>query len=364
MIKNIGLALSGGGVRATVFHLGLLKYLAERDLFGQVKYISTVSGGSLCMGLIQSESKVWPSSDYFLEEIIPRIRSTLTTYCLQTDLIDSTFASFGLINRSNLLAKILERNWGISGNITEMYRNPRWVINGTCIETGKNWRFMHKRMGDYLAQYTIDPCFSLSKALAASASVPGVIGPLVIDSKNFSWSKYVNEDEYVKCQTPLKKYHIWDGGVYENLGLEALFDGFKIKRKEVDFLIVSDASAPLNIVEKKFFSFLGNSIRRLVDITTDQERALRSRALINFFKSEFSKNGKCTGVLVKIGNTVDYINSHSRKNVKFSSKVFDKKTVTTLYNLPTTLKKLTEEEFNSLIKHGWETAKATIEGYT
>lgn len=42
---NIGIALSGGGYRATVFHLGVLARLSEDNLLDQISFISTVSGG-------------------------------------------------------------------------------------------------------------------------------------------------------------------------------------------------------------------------------------------------------------------------------------------------------------------------------
>jgi NTE family protein len=44
---QIGLALSGGGIRAAVFHLGVLRRLAEQEFLENVSQISTVSGGSL-----------------------------------------------------------------------------------------------------------------------------------------------------------------------------------------------------------------------------------------------------------------------------------------------------------------------------
>lgn len=44
---RIGLALSGGGFRATLFHLGLLRYLRQAGLLTHVKYITSVSGGSI-----------------------------------------------------------------------------------------------------------------------------------------------------------------------------------------------------------------------------------------------------------------------------------------------------------------------------
>src|SRR5262245_52768047 len=41
----VGLAFSGGGIRSAIFSLGLAQALAEKKLFPQVDYLSTVSGG-------------------------------------------------------------------------------------------------------------------------------------------------------------------------------------------------------------------------------------------------------------------------------------------------------------------------------
>ena len=46
-LHNIGIALSGGGIRATIFHLGVLKWVAEKGLLEEVKRVSSVSGASL-----------------------------------------------------------------------------------------------------------------------------------------------------------------------------------------------------------------------------------------------------------------------------------------------------------------------------
>lgn len=45
--KKLGLALAGGGFRAALFHLGVLKRMAELDLLRRVEVLSTVSGGSI-----------------------------------------------------------------------------------------------------------------------------------------------------------------------------------------------------------------------------------------------------------------------------------------------------------------------------
>ena len=45
--RKIGLSLSGGGYRATAFHLGTLNKLQEMGILEVVDVISTISGGSI-----------------------------------------------------------------------------------------------------------------------------------------------------------------------------------------------------------------------------------------------------------------------------------------------------------------------------
>jgi len=94
----------------------------------------------------------------------------------------------------------------------------------------------------------------------------------------------------------VKYIHLWNGGVYDNLGVEALFkpSGKKF-RDEYDFLIVSDASKGTK-VEKP--SLLHRRALRLVNIATDQVRSLRARSIVNHFIEQPN-----SGVYLKIGNT-------------------------------------------------------------
>ena len=72
--RRIALALSGGGVRAAAFHLGVLRFLAGHQLMEKVTYISTVSGGSLLAGMVFSQNDYrWPTSQEFQERVHPSI---------------------------------------------------------------------------------------------------------------------------------------------------------------------------------------------------------------------------------------------------------------------------------------------------
>ena len=47
LLGKVGLALSGGGFRASLFHIGFLARLAELDMLRHVEVLSCVSGGSI-----------------------------------------------------------------------------------------------------------------------------------------------------------------------------------------------------------------------------------------------------------------------------------------------------------------------------
>lgn len=46
-MKHFGLALSGGGFRATLFHLGGLRFLHDANLLRRISHVTSVSGGSI-----------------------------------------------------------------------------------------------------------------------------------------------------------------------------------------------------------------------------------------------------------------------------------------------------------------------------
>ena len=52
---KFALALSGGGYRATLFHLGSLRRLNEIGWINRIQRMTAVSGGSLLVGFILSQ---------------------------------------------------------------------------------------------------------------------------------------------------------------------------------------------------------------------------------------------------------------------------------------------------------------------
>lgn len=356
---KIAIAFSGGGVRATVFHLGVLARLARQDLLSKVQIVSSVSGGSLAAGLVfASTGNRWPSSAEYLREVVPNIHRLLTTrnlqwmYAFKSLMFPWRLAS----GRAAVLGDELERQWGIAGKLADLPIAPRWIINATCYQTGKNWRFQRDVMGDYQTKYINNPDFRLSHALAASAAVPGLIGPLIVKARHYQWGEYI-DNTWQPLQPKYRRLHLWDGGVYDNLGVESLFKPGEGLRDGTDFLIVCDASRPLSRDTRTSAwrpGYLDASMR-LVDVATDQVRSLRARMLMEFFKQHPG-----TGAYLRIGLNTN--RAYARNQIAHKPSLTDDE-VNQVSQLETTLRRISESEFSLLFRHGYEVANAMLTTY-
>lgn len=354
---RIAIALSGGGVRAVVFHLGVLSRLAAASLLEHVTFVSTVSGGSIAAGLTFALSgNKWPSSETYGTEIAPKARRLLTESSLQGAYVRRSITRPWKLwsGGSAILAERIEAMFGVQGTLTDLPEKPRWIINATTYETGKNWRFMPQRMGDYVLGYVINPEFPIAASVAASAAYPGLIGPLRLDTKRFEWSNYEGE-ELVVTGKPPKRIHLWDGGTYDNLGIEALFKQGREQRYRdgFDFLIVSDASRVLPEASRA----PQQRPRRLIEIPMDQVRSLRSRSLVDHFEREPG-----SGIYLRIGRSTSFILAAANKTSDLNDSL-DDRVVAALGALPTHLKRLKPTEFDNLHRHGWEVADSTAQAY-
>jgi NTE family protein len=368
---KLGLALSGGGVRAAVFHLGVLRRLAEDDLLEAVTHVSTVSGGTLVTAaLIANAGMRWPSSEQYRSESYPSLRSLLS----RVDLFSPKALGWkGLLrfnmrlfrSRAAVLADLLEERWGIRGKVRELPELPLWRINTTCVETGKNWRFSRREMGDWQFGRHYDPPFRLADAAAASAAVPYAIGALRFDLPPQGWYKNdpATRKPLERRDPPRQAVHLWDGGAYENMGLEAMFKPGQALIG-CDYLICSDASGPLG---QSGPGPLGALIKghlwspRLFDVSSDQIRALRSRMLMREIES-----GTVRGALVRMGNSVRDIDLRAgrhRAQSDYDTFQADQEAALALLH-PTDLKAPSPDLFDRIARHGFEVADATLTAYS
>jgi NTE family protein len=376
---KISLALSGGGFRATVFHLGVLARLARQNRLEDVILLSTVSGGSLCAGLVFSLNQLqWPGSQTFLTQVEPQARQLLTTFNLQGSLLSRVFGTFWTVleTRADDLSALMQKYWKISASLKDLPRTPRWMINATCYETGKNWRFERFRMGDYLYGYTNDIDLPLTDAMAASAGFPGLIGALEVKAAGRKWYKYqskadpalkiADQDEEQRwsresIEPHFPSAHLWDGGVYDNHGLEGIHDFRTGWSKRFGFLIVSDAAGRGG--EEKYRTGIPALMRLSTGIMMNQVRSLRTRAIIERLANHA---GDDQGVFLQTGNSCKYIIESARHFdwlPQFCEGALPESEVEKAAAMGTVIRNLTAEEYERLYHHGYEVADATLCAY-
>jgi len=283
LVGKMGLALSGGGFRASLYHLGVLARLAESDLLRHVEVLSTVSGGSMVgaayylrlRDLLQATRELKPS-DYvdLVKKLIEDFRKGT-----ESNLRNSLFTSFRCCHAilsgddraySECVSQAIFRSLysrtiaedpqmsalaivpeGRDSDFHPRYHNvdraakvPAIVINATTLNTGHSWQFTTTSMGEspfaivagadplprlrrsyYVDQLgTVVRPVTISQAVAASACVPGVFAPLTFPALYEGY-----------------EVRLVDGGVYDNQGVLALL------QEDCNILIVSDASGQLGL---------------------------------------------------------------------------------------------------------------------
>lgn len=363
---KIGLALSGGGIRAMAFHCGVLRWLAETERLERVIHVSSVSGGTLIAGLVLAPNGwTWPTSRQYLDEVEPRLKLQLTRknvalIGLLLLLLPRNWRY--LLSRANVLSQAIERCWGIRQRLSDLPQMPVWSINGTTAETGRRFRFKLDQCGDYELGYADAARFKLADALAVSAALPGAIGPLAIVTSQYQWRKRPHWDSPPGSERPMglpyKRLHVYDGGLYDNLALEPLMDpGTQCLKNDIQYLVCSDAGAPLERVTHGI-SLSPFRALRILDITRDQARALRVRPLANFLK----KNPHA-GTYAQIGaNPVERIRRFEEHNSSIAADLLKRnwlsvEEITRAAEHRTTLYPLTEQQFDRLERHGYESVQ-------
>lgn len=346
---KIGLALSGGGMRAVIFHLGVLKYLAERKLLENVEYISTVSGGSICVALMYTNNNMrWVSSEEYLMRVLPTIRRILLKDDIEMKLIVKSISDIFHIfdTKSKKLAKTMKIFWGIDGKLSELPLKPRWDINAVTYESGKRFFFSKEKCGDMTLGYFYGENIELSEAVSASAGFPILIGMYELKREKYIW--YDKECER-KREQPKGKLHLWDGGVYDNLGVEPIFNSILNEEEKLNFYIVSDAGASNDKFVPYRKSIFGRTkaIKRLLDISMEQVDSLNSK----FYKQYIQE--RKNGLYVRIGTDIKNIKLYNRHNKIIN--VENSMVCKWAESYPTNLRKPSEEEFDKLLQHGYET---------
>jgi predicted acylesterase/phospholipase RssA len=278
--KTVGLAASGGGFRASLFHLGVLKRLDELHILDKVNYISGVSGGAVIAGLYVF-LKRGMGKDFRFEELEsrlfkgvkenPRTRWLLLTLLLRFSLrllplsvwspferwLRRTFA-FDNFFRDRFFGTTMLGHLDPAKRPEGCPEFPRLILNTTGLEIGQDFFLTPDYMGPQeLAALGLRPApsrtdparFPLAQAVGASACVPAIFPPYTI-----SVTPNPVDDETARTGVKLRQAHLVDGGVYDNQGfrlflhepLDPYISKPEGRRRKVDYVIASDASKTLS----------------------------------------------------------------------------------------------------------------------
>jgi NTE family protein len=281
------LALSGGGFRATLFHLGALRRLNELGLISSTATITSVSGGSIMAASLADAIMTSPPVPgqplANFESVVDKIHK-LTSYNLR---------------RTILLKKLEPANWGhslpelvskelethvTSKTLPSLPDTPRFVFVATDVVFGVDWIYSKDKAGDYEAGYKeagLDS-IKIAYATAASACFPPVFAPLdpLVKGSELKGGLAVGKD----ADTCRDRIRLSDGGVYDNMGLEPIW-------KNAETLLVSDAGGLFEYAPDRGTI---SDIKRYPDIMGNQARALRKRWLISSFLGGLGPGGRAS----------------------------------------------------------------------
>ncbi len=285
--ETIGLALSGSGLRASLFHVGLLAHLAELDLLRRVDVISATGGGALVGALYHLHLKRLLDAEGDIEsgrllQLVAALEQDVLR-AAQSDLRNQLFANpFANLKRlstayssATRLGYLLDHQvfrlaWKGDTNLPIEMRDlaiqprgdrefdpaidnrkryckaPLLIINATNLATGRPWRFDAKRMGEPAAPPALRRLsravtlgqsayerlpnahmrMPLGQAVAASMAAPGLLEPLYLP-------RLYPDPEHRSAPMDVR---LGDGRLSDPLGAEALLD------HGCDRLILAEAS--------------------------------------------------------------------------------------------------------------------------
>jgi len=355
--ERTALCLSGGGFRASLFHLGVCRCLHQNGLLSGIDTISGVSGGSIFAGFLARQmmhygwSSLGQIEDY--ERQIAEPFHLLVTRDLRTLPVLMHFAWNWLTPRWRVrhLVSVLTGQLGDHA-LLDIPAHPKFVFNATDVLFGVNWEFGRDRVGDWQAGYTPPPKdLKLAFAVAASACFPPVFGPmrLPFDPRRLKGGDYRKPDR----DRLLRRLALTDGGVYDNLGLEPVW-------RRHGGVIVSDAGAPF------CFEVSRTPVLRHLRYTSLFSRgvlALRKRWLMSLISARprcgLQDREGC--VMTRRPGTLHcghYVGMSSRRRsgTGYSERVVEQR----INRIRTDLDRFTEAEIAVLENHGYLIAHARL----
>jgi predicted acylesterase/phospholipase RssA len=343
--EGIGLALSGGGFRAALFHLGVIRCLYDHNLLKQVRVITSVSGGSvLAAHLALNWHRYTGTPEEFANaanEVIQFTRLDVRGRIVRRWLCGTLL----ILPR---LLKLLTFNSLLEKNYAELYKNatlrdlkrpstpagptPDFHILATSLTTGELCKFTRSGFTtvdrDGAERLTAIHSLPLSKAVAASSAFPPLFPPVEISRQLLG----ANARHFDKTQ------YLCDGGIHDNLGLEEL--------RRITL------AAPLNLAKKLLVSDAGGNF---------------DWAIGNRFSSIVPRNVRATEILMnRVSRLVKSLHSglasqHAHMPIgrvlpTNTAHAMSPEIQRSVPNIRTDMDSFTSQEIEALQRHGYAVA--------
>jgi NTE family protein len=178
---------------------------------------------------------------------------------------------------SQEVAKSYDSNLFKGTTLQNIPDSPLFVFCSTNLQTGVLWRFTKSYAGDYVIGYLDKPAIPLAQAVAASSAFPPVLSPFILKPPAGSFKDWPDGPHVPAADLPGYRSQaiLSDGGIYDNHGIEPIF-------KSLLTNLVSDGGAPFERTATLHTDW-ARQLKRVLDVTDNQVRALRRRDLIGSF---------------------------------------------------------------------------------
>jgi NTE family protein len=264
---GIGLCLSGGGYRATLFHVGAARRLWELGILQQVRTISSVSGGSIFAAKLAAvampDDKKPGLEIHDFDKQVAKPAREVTRHSVRTLPFILTLPFNWLLPgpRARMFRWLLGRRLP-KEQISALPESPRFAICATDLTHGVNWVFSRDQAGSYSSNDRNEVGrHSIAGAVAASACFPPFFGPVPVGSR-LAGSPRVT---------------LSDGGVYDNMGLEPVWSSHAN-------MLVSDAGAPF---QRRSYKTPWGRLMRYSFVLQKQSHSLRLRMLHDGLRGDY-----------------------------------------------------------------------------
>jgi predicted acylesterase/phospholipase RssA len=263
---KLGLALSGGGFRATLFHLGMIRFLRDAELLQKVELIVSVSGGSILAAHLALNWDRYVGSKKEFDAAAAQIIDFV-----QLDVRNRIMRRLPLLYPLRVLEHLIRRGdsrrFISSGILERLY--DKHLYAGKCVNDLPNCPELHilatnvsegclcsfSRHGLLMKIRGSKPALlparltRVSLAVAASSAFPGFFPPVRMSA-----------DEVGLQTGEFPTQSFTDGGVFDNLGVRA-FDLLHESAPPVNEILVSDVGKTFRILPKTQLGLIRETMR-------------------------------------------------------------------------------------------------------